>query len=352
MTQTLTPNLKQYEQNLSSTERRRLDMIQQVLNVHSNGSNEKENICDLFKTYANLIKESKKSNATLPLERSEISFRDKHTLKMHVKSLENNNPQSFLIMPLYSNNHMFATVIRKRGDKFVSTIVNKGDRPSMRGQFVEHTLSESGIEELINDLHNNMGEKATRTIYSIFNKHSDSHRILNMYSRDQKVGNCYIKEPENAIKYALATMDFTNEQFDDLFQNKIHFKPKWDELTVNTHRRLVEDVAKEHPNMIPVLQSEMYVYEINKQFREAVEKNVLILPEKINEFLPYVNIDTLSKVECIMIIGNALDKLNDSEKMEELRTLNQMANSNPTMYGHKRFFDDLGLLESKYPVLA
>lgn len=352
MSLTLTPNLSQYENSLSQTERRKLDLIQQVLNVHSNGSNEKENILDLFKTYKNVLNLTKKSIARMSLDRSEMSFRDKCTLKINIKNLENNNPQSFVIIPLYSNNHMFATVIRKRDEQFISTIVNKGDRPSAHGQFVEHKISEAGMEEILSELNTSLGKKSTKAIYTIFNKHSDSHRILNISSSDQKVGNCFIKEPENAIKFAFATIDFTTEKFDDLFHNKINFKPKWDGLTVNMHRAFVEQVAKEHVRLTPALQSEMYIYEINKQFREAVEQDKDISSEQATSFLPYINMDTLSRFKCAMAINNAVEQTEGAAKIEDLRTLSQMADNSVRDYGHKRFFDDLGRLEKEYPVLA
>ena len=106
---------------------------------------------------------------------------------------------------------MFASVVRRPGEDISFTIVNKGGRMPKRFQYEEYILSKSKLGPLFLELEEVLKTIETESIYETFEKVVSEKFKLNVVSKDQKVGNYFIKELETAIKYTYSTRDFSTK---------------------------------------------------------------------------------------------------------------------------------------------
>ena len=292
-----TESLAEYEKGLTPEERRKLDLVHQVLNNHSNFSEERSNIRDLLVTYEKLLC---KNDVTLSnsLLQSVGAIKDQSKITLYISQLQSESPKSHLIMPLMSNDHVFAAVWRKIDNGYSATIVNKGGRP-FATQFVEYQMDEYHMKNLVNSLVATFGQKTIPSIYRDFADASAYTYKLNIVSKDQKVGNCFIKEPENAIKFAFATANFNKENFQKLREGNLTNKSKWNTLTDDMHKEFTLQIAQDNPNLQKILNNEYNIYSQNKKFRELIEQGKSIEESfgvvfgKVD--ISKLNIDTLSR---------------------------------------------------------
>ena len=290
-------DLGEYEKHLTPYERKKLDLVHQVLNNHSNFSEERNNIRNLIVTYEKLLC---KNDVTLSnsLNKSVEALKDQNKTIQCLSELQLNNSKSFLIMPLMSYDHVFSSVWRKIDEGFSAIIVNKGGRP-FSSQFIEYHMDEYHANKLINHLVSSFGQKSIPSIYQDFSKNSAFTYKLNIMSKDQKVGNCFIKEPENAIKFSFATKNFTKQDFENLRQGKSQFYSKWDALTVDMHKAFITQIALENPNLQTILSNEYSLYSKNKKFREEIESGKSVEDSLMSAFnkidISELNKDTLSR---------------------------------------------------------
>lgn len=283
------------EENLSYTQRSTIDLIQQVLNSRLNTYQEFKNINDLFRIYKNVLKSRTSPEFELSMQRSENSVIELDIKKSSIEQLIPNNLDSFLIIPILSRGHLFSAVIRNRDNDFVVTVVNKGSREPNCPQFVEYTMKKEKLFEVLKTLaeHPHIPIPA---VYKELGRNSLKAYGLKIFNRSQKIGNCFIKEPENAIKFALATRKFSAGQFESL--RKVPQKIKWDIPTIEIHKQFVDEHCKENKSLSNMLKAEFKAYATNKTFRKALKDNI---PEKalVIAFDPKNTTENLSKPERI-----------------------------------------------------
>lgn len=129
-------------------------------------------------------------------------------------SLKNKN--RFLILPIFATGHAFSAVVRKLDDseKISVTLVNLGTRPleiiGKGNQYKEFVYTPENALKILKDHSYNVRlyypERAVDTIeaYQNFKNKSIESYTVNVTSRDQKVGNCFLKNIEKGVRYALA----------------------------------------------------------------------------------------------------------------------------------------------------
>lgn len=302
------------ESGLNYEQRRNIDLVQQVLNGRLNVLQEFRNVSDLFRIYGNVLRDRLPPDFNTSLKTSEKALFNFDYQREAVSNLKSNNPNSFLIVPISSYGHMFAANIRKRGDEFAVTVVNKGAR-GHRQQFEEYNMKEENVNKILEAIILKTDYKIEQ-IYQAFDRYSNSHHTLGIQNTNQKVGNCFIKEPENAIKFAVATRNLSNEDFEkirfNMFDfNRKNFKVKWDISTAEIHGQFVKEVMRENPAIAPMLASEFKTYAENKQFREMLQANTDLVeslssaydpkgdtynmesPDRLKKLLSHINYDTL-----------------------------------------------------------
>jgi hypothetical protein len=133
---------------------------------------------------------------------------------IHLDSLKEKN--RFLILPIYSYGHAFSAIVRKTEDesKYSITFINLGARPfemSGRGNsYKEYIYSKENALKVLKDhsynvrLHYPQKAVQTAAAYKNFKSASLEEYTLNVVSRDQKTGNCFLKNIEKGMRYALS----------------------------------------------------------------------------------------------------------------------------------------------------
>lgn len=295
------------EENLSYKERRSIDLVHQVLNKNSNMYQENNNISDLFKFYGKTLSIRTSKEFSDSMKKTWDIFKNTQNRIVAFKSLKQDRVNSFLIMPLKAYNHMFAAVIRRKGDDYSFTIVNKGYRMPNRSKYEEFIVPKSNINQILKVIENGMGEFAVESFYTEFEKYSSEKYKLNIVSKNQKSGNCFIKEPETAIKFAYATRNFSENDFKIVRQNDLSniFIPKWGVPTSDMHKLFVKEVQKDNPNATVQLEGKLQIYLQNKSYRGYLKKGKDNIQSFQDAFYP-LNKSILSNNEdpCIKLLAN------------------------------------------------
>jgi tetratricopeptide (TPR) repeat protein len=261
--------LSKVEKHLNYDERRMLDLVHQTLNQTSNHVQEYDNIEDLFRIYNKTLAKRTTDVFQESLDKSMKAYKDDEKLMKSVLELKEGEGDSFIILPVASNSHQFSTVIRKSLNHYSFTVVNKGERP-YNNQFITYEIKPDQCSKVLKILRGAMGKVPTSSIYDVFRSNSIKTTRLKLYSSEQKTGNCFIKEPENAIKYAFATRKFRPKDLDELENNVKGFSSKWDHLTDHIHRSFVGIIKEEYPKISKVLNIRYENYARNKKFRQLI----------------------------------------------------------------------------------
>jgi hypothetical protein len=301
-------NSSHYENNLNYSQRRSLNLLNQVLNQNINFLQEKNNLLDLFKIYSLVLKNHASLTFISSLHKSTAIIKDFNNFNSEVFSLQNNNASSFLILPLMAYGHMFSCVFRKINGSYSATIVNKGDR-FVDEQYIEYIFNDTQIKNLQFQLSLDNGKSWITDIYKIFEQESSRKFSYDVYNREQKIGNCYIKEPENAIKFAFATKSFKPKDFNLARKGNI-FKVKWHKPTLSVHEDFVKALNASIKNLAPYSGEIFEIYKLNKLLKKFYKENnsltvalnkltyLKLLPKnKLGAFLNLLDIETIVALE-------------------------------------------------------
>lgn len=266
----------QLENSLTYDERRMIDMTHQLLNQAPNIYEEEKNISDLMRVYAEVFSDIVSPKVLKSINKSKEIYEHPGRTETLLLSLEKNNAESFLVIPLSANNHMFAAVVRKDESGFRATVVNKSVRdPKTRSKFEDYQLNPTKAVGLFKTLSENWLELDVEQIYKHFDSFSNRKvSMWNVIASEQKSNNCFIKEPENALKFAMATRNFSSDDFNLLRMGKKEFKPKWDLSTDLTHQKFTDKVRSEFPKISKLLNTEYNIYSSNKKFRELLKSGI------------------------------------------------------------------------------
>jgi hypothetical protein len=162
-----------------------------------------------------------------------------------------------------------------------------GRRGDDRGQHVgyeEYIFKKDNIDKLATAVEQTkhgfgFGIKLSNSeIYDMFEAYSDDKFQLNIISRDQKDGNCYVKEPEKAIKYALYTSNFSQQMLQKLRDPKSPvLTPKWPIPTEEVHRNYVSQLIEENPERAQQLSEKLETYLKYKNFSKDETNSKLLI---------------------------------------------------------------------------
>jgi hypothetical protein len=244
-----------------------MNQVNCILSLDRNRQTDYRNVSELFDTYNKVLADKSDGDFKNSIKKSKESFEkqcfgDSAVHKYEIEALEKNNASSFLIVPLVSTNHLFCAVVRKTDEGFSATLVNAskgGRRGDDRGSYVgyqEYVFAngnEVKLLDIFEKLKHGFGILSRVTnegIYKMFENAKDTGYPLNIVSRDQKDGNCYVKEPEKAIKFALDTSNLSLENIKNLRNlNKKAYTPKWPMSSREVHDRYIKQLIKENPKM-------------------------------------------------------------------------------------------------------
>lgn len=301
--------IKEYETSIRKalfTQNDIKNYIGQLLSDSGNTNNDYEYQALTFDIYKDIIKQNylndfvPKNFDINSFEKSLDESKLYHNLHNNIDFSSLNDHNRFLILPLSSEKHNFSCLIsREKDNKNLSvTLVNLGSLPSenSNSSYVEYIIEESYLKSLLQKYAQNPRKSFRREsvefVYNDFAQNSQAVYPLNISSRRQKVGNCFIKNIEKAIRLALSksltrTIDseFNDE---DLRFNGINEKPYRIKFmkplqkgihksnyinTIDFKRQLIQLVVK----MFPEWKSS-----INEQWNKYfIRKSDTIIDEKI-----------------------------------------------------------------------
>ena len=196
-----------------------LNMVGQILSFKDNESFDKEMQDVILDTYIEVLKKDivkQELPKSFPAKEFESSLNESRYFMFNPKdinldSLDDKN--RFLMTPVFSMGHAFSVVSNKLDDnRYSLTFVNLGDRPFEKGdkQYKEFVYTKYEATKILKDysidIRLDYPQKVvnTRTAYKNFAKTALESYNLNVTSRDQKTGNCFTKNLEKGIRYALA----------------------------------------------------------------------------------------------------------------------------------------------------
>lgn len=277
------------------------NLTAQILSRRDNASFDREMQELVVDIYMDVIKEHFKADKmpkNFPMKDFEESMNESryffsNPAAVNFDSLDKKN--RFLMVPVFSYGHAFSAVVRKlEDDKISITFVNLGARPFERdragNQYKEFVYNKKDALKVLNDHSYSVRlyypEKAvdTNKAYKNFAKNAVESYILNVTSRDQKVGNCFTKNIEKGIRYALALgLSKTEDKTFDpnslrvsvagegklrvKFLKPIHRKGEMpNELdTVELRKALIGKILQRFPEYEKDIMAEWKIYEARKE---------------------------------------------------------------------------------------
>ena len=351
-----------------------VQIINFVQQVYSNFSNFSEfefgDFRILFYTYCSVLKDYN-TNPTFKksLENNMIIFDlDLIKLMKTIENLEQNNQNSFILLPITTVNHAFCTTIYKRSDsEYELIIINKGYTNSESGKkkmYEKYILKSSDIERFIEkfvffgsfkvvDVYDFL-EKTGRNIKneeSILNNIGIDSSIV-LQSLPQKEGNCFYKNPEAAFTFAwfLANPKFQKTY---LMDNKKFLTPKGPANTLEIHNQIINklcdaikiayvDNTELKENLLNEIAYQKRIYNVNKKLKKysstlsdttsTLKQDLLRICEanSLRECFSLMDNHHFSVYSLKFITNNILDKnidKIDSNDLQEISTiLNDISN--------------------------
>lgn len=278
----------------------------QILNLSSNYSDDKNYLINMIGHLSNIFKNLTDNDFKKSIYDSMESIKTPNILSEKIKSLENNKVNSFLLTIAFSWDHSIPVIFRKVENKISATIVNKTFK-DIGGQYIEFLFNDvRTIEKLLSESNSKI---RTEDLYMKFFKECTNFCVLGINSKGQKEFNCFLKEPEAAVKFLLSTRDFTIENLIRLRNPEINFHPKWPCETTKTRRMFLDDILQQN-NEDQVLKEKLEytfnIYEMNKNFRRYLKDGARVsyainnsFPSNCNDiektFVSFLTTETIMK---------------------------------------------------------
>ena len=222
------------------------------------------------------------------LDNSQVCLMDKHKYENMISNLESNNKNSFVIAPLIGKGHLFSVAVYKKDDNFEFIVVNKGGRYDASKNedyniFEKYVVPKDKLSEAVNIFQNldKVGSRRRPVDYVYNNLKSISSEHISLKeidARDQRVGNCFFKELEEAFKLAYS------EAYDGYEKNTYVLSdgtnitrktPKFPIKTEEFHKKLLDNLIdySNSENVKEKIKYEKDIYAKNKEFREEIAQN-------------------------------------------------------------------------------
>ena len=299
------------ESKITYGEEQSIRILLQVLNSDDNNSTDVKDVAKLFQYYRTIAKKYASKEFIKSMTNSIEILKSRAVRGDKLDDLKKDRADSFLHVTLNLKNHVFSGIIRKKEGAYSLTVINKGLRGESRNSHIEYFFSKRNIQELMKTIKKD--HENSDSLYGFLSSKALKVFPLKVKSIQQKEGNCFIKEPENAIKFALATASYRSEDFNQLRFSKESIQIKWPVNTAAMHRQIVLEGIKENPRIAVFLRDTFNNYVRNKKLRKWIKRGIAPLPAldfsmdskrryvslprtlRLKELLKQINLDTLSQ---------------------------------------------------------
>lgn len=276
------------------------NLVGQILSSKDNESFDKEMQSVVYDLYVEVVEKHYKNgniNKNFPIDDFKKSMEQSQKFLFNQKSinLDSIKDGKFLLLPVYCEGHAFSAVARKlNDDKYSLTFANLGARPFEQfgdNKYKEYVYTKADAERVLKQFSLNVRldypEKAVSVekAYKTFEKNALENYTLNVDSLNQKTGNCFTKNIEKSIRFAISSMlaevEYKNFDMDKLRLNAGEpFKPKFlkplyhgkdkyankKELsTINLKTDLMEALSKKFPQYDMIIKNALKTYKHNKE---------------------------------------------------------------------------------------
>jgi hypothetical protein len=315
------------------------EQISQMLNMSPNYSKDKNYIIDMLKRYHRIFAHLMDRNLKKSMKHSEKNLFSLCDLTYKIKTLKNNVVNSFLLKIYFTDDHSIPMIFRKIDNKLSITLVNKTYQ-NMGGQYIEFIFNNGNKIDanlLVND-----NKLTTEDFYLKLFRACDNFCVLGVISRGQKEFNCFVKEPEAAIKFILSTKDFTMEKLIELRNNEHKFHLSWPYDTLKTRQIYLDSIIvdkRKHIKMdkfasatLDRIEEKFNVYAMNKRFRKLLKEGLQVteailsaygaVEDSKNAFTKYLSLETL--IYKYDDIYNYMFQLKKTEQLEKAAKIKEI----------------------------
>lgn len=262
---------------------RDMNLVNMILNVEANNSNNYKKPLDVYDVYHDMQELDVNREFRNSIKNSKNCVMVPPITSIQLSSLKKNDPNSFLALPVLGKGHLWSTLIRRTDEGFSAVIINKGLR-FWHDPIEEFVFNEKNKDKLVSAL-KYCGAFTMRSVEDVYRKfidNSDKRFNMAINASPQKVGNCFTKNIQAAIKFAYGTRKMPVKEFNKLRidkeytsfgtpdKNRVTFK--WDVLTTEQMQKLfVKKIVDKNPNIKPMVDESVLVYTSNKHFRQKIK---------------------------------------------------------------------------------
>lgn len=290
--------------NPLQTRIRILEQAEMLTNESQNFNQYNENISDLYRLYNKIIMDMGSSSLfQYSLNSSRAVFENKISIEDSVEKLLKGKDDSFLVLPITTNNHLFSCLIRNTTEQdlnlYSAILINAGSREN-QNKYEEYLFTnKEDLNHALRQTLNNT-QNTVKDVYNIFNNLSDVHLESSLDSRDQVVGNCFIKELEKGIKLSTNPHEFIkyarierDKKIEHLLPVKFTINNK-DIPTEEIHLKYIAILKEEHPNLSNDLDDIKNRYVNNKMLRDFLKTgNIEPIKDNINDIVKQISEKTI-----------------------------------------------------------
>ena len=210
-------------------------------------------------------------------------------------NLDNVDKNKFLLLPVYSEGHAFSALAKKiNDDKYSITFVNLGARPhenfSEDNKYKEFIYTKKDAEHILKQFSINARTDYPHKVvnveraYKTFAKKSIEEYTLHVDSHNQKVGNCFTKNIEKGIRFAVS-IELSKAEYNDFNSNQLRkqinkpykvkfLKPLFKNIdkninnkelsTISLRKDLIDSIIKKFPQYNMIIKQEWNRYDRRK----------------------------------------------------------------------------------------
>lgn len=277
-------NIKVAKGVSAPNDNRDMNLVNMILNIEANNSNDYRKPSDVYQIYAQMNELNINTQFKESLLNSEKCVKIPPLTNNNLSNLRQNDPNSFLVLPLLGTGHLWSVVIRKTDEGYNAHVINKGltywhdsveefvFKKENKGKLVD-VMKYAGFA-LIN---NNVED-----VYRKFISNSDAQYNTRINASPQKVGNCFTKNIQAGIKFAYATLEIHPSKLNALRipkeytpygtkgVNKVTFK--WETVKTGDMQKLFANkIIQKNPRIEDKVIQSINIYDSNKNFRNKIK---------------------------------------------------------------------------------
>jgi hypothetical protein len=312
---------------------RDMNLVNMIFNIESNNSNDYKKPLDVYEIYENMKELNLTEGFKNSLKNSKNCVKIPPLTRTHLTNLKKNDLNSFLALPVLGKGHLWSILIRKTEEGFSGMMINKGLR-FWHDPVEEFIFKEENKGKLVEVLKYCGAFKmhSVEDVYRKFIQNSDKQYHMSIHASPQKVGNCFTKNIQAAIKFAYATrtwdanrvksfrVDKAYTSFGTDSQDKLRLK--WGIMETEKMQKLfVKNIVEKNENIENTAKESEGIYVANKTFRKRCKDFVNLEKNFLEVFDPKLETVNFFKSERLKMLIKKITPYTYEENRQEVDKL-------------------------------